>query len=291
VRQRFAGAYAQDSHELRMATHGSGPLTAQAGLYYFREESDVLYSFRDLDAIGLPPYYVFAHGPTAAASRAVFGQATYRLGDALRLTAGARYTKDAKSRVGTTNFQQAASFNPATDYKLLNAGALDTQKATWRLGTEYDLAPAALLYGSIATGYKAGGFNDGCLTGTRALGVDCLPGFAVPADALFYQPETVRSYEAGIKARFWGSRASLNLAAFNYDYSNLQLSGVKIIQGAPRYMTSNAGAASVKGLELDGQVHPTTAGRINYGLTLLDAHYVHYVPGPASSSTARRAGS
>jgi iron complex outermembrane receptor protein len=278
VRQRFAGAYAQDSHELRVATAGRGPLTAQAGLYYFREESNVRYSFRDLEPLGLPPYYVFSHGPTKAVSRAVFGQATYRMGERVKVTAGARYTQDAKSRVGSTNYQQAENFNPAHDFQLLNAAALDTHKTTWRLGAEYDLAPSTLVYGTIATGYKGGGFNDGCLAGTRALGVACLDEFAVPADALFYQPETVRSYEAGIKSRFWRNRASLNLAAFHYDYSNLQLSGVKIIDGAPRYMTTNAGAASVQGLEFDGQLSPTAAGRISYGLTLLDAHYVRYLP-------------
>jgi iron complex outermembrane receptor protein len=278
VRQRFTGAYSQDSHELRISTNGSGPLTAQAGLYYFREESSVVYSFRDLELLGLPPYYVFPNDPTVARSRAVFGQATYRLGDKVRVTAGARYTQDAKSRVGSTNFQQAESFNPATDFKLLNAARLDTRKTTWRLGMEYDLAPATLVYGTIATGYKAGGFNDGCLAGTRQLGIDCPAALAVPAGTLFYQPETLTSYEAGLKTRFWRNRASLNVAAFNYDYSNLQLSGVAVVQGAPRYVTANAGVASVKGLEVDGQVHLTPADRLSYGLTLLDAHYVSYAP-------------
>jgi hypothetical protein len=134
VRQRFTGDYTQDSHELRIATNGGGRLSAQAGLYYFREESTVVYGFRDLELLGLPPYYVFPHGPTLAHSRAVFGQASYQLDGGVRLTAGARYTEDAKSRVGSTNFQQAESFNPATDFKLLNAAALDTGKATWRLG-------------------------------------------------------------------------------------------------------------------------------------------------------------
>jgi iron complex outermembrane receptor protein len=278
VRQRFTGDYAQDSHELRISTRAGGALTAQAGLYYFREESNVVYSFRDLELLGLPPYYVFPHGPTVSRSRAAFGQATYRVGDSLRVTAGARYTEDAKSRVGSTNFQQADSFNPALDFKLLNAAALDTRKTTWRLGTEYDLAPATLVYGTIATGYKTGGFNDGCLAGSRQLGIDCPAAVAVPAATLFYQPETLTSYEAGLKTRFLRNRASLNVAAFNYDYSNLQLSGVAVVQGAPRYVTANAGIASVKGLELDGQLKLTAADRLSYGLTLLDAHYVSYAP-------------
>lgn len=287
VRQRFSGDYAQDSHELRIATSGSGRLAAQAGLYYFREESAVVYSFRDLELLGLPPYYVFPHGPTVANSRAVFGQASYQLDGGLRLTVGARYTDDAKSRVGSTNFQQGETFNPALDLKLLNAAALDTRKTTWRLGAEYAPAPATLLYGTIATGYKAGGFNDGCLAGTRELGIDCPAALAVPAATLFYQPETLTSYEAGLKTR-WRDRASLNLAAFSYRYSNLQLSGVAVVQGAPRYVTANAGVASVKGLELDGQVSLTAADQLSYGLTLLDAHYVRYAPNGVDSWAGRK---
>ena len=61
VHQGFDGDYRQDSHELRLATNGKGPLTAQAGVYWFRERSDTLYTFRDLEPLralyehGAPP--------------------------------------------------------------------------------------------------------------------------------------------------------------------------------------------------------------------------------------------
>jgi len=283
VHEDFWGAQRQDSHELRLSTNGSGPLKAQGGLYYFREESHQLYVFRDLQLVGLPPYYVFPHGPTIARSKAAFGQLTYAVTPALRATAGLRYTDDDKSRVGSTNFQQARDFNPSTDFKLLNDATLDTHKTTWKLGMEYDLAPAAMVFASVATGYKSGGFNDGCLAGSSALGIACPPAAAVTADTLFYQPETLKSWEAGMKARFWDKRASMNLAVFNYDYTNLQLSGVAIVGGAPRFVTRNAGAASVKGLELDGQLRATAADSITYALALLDAHYVAYKPNGVES--------
>jgi iron complex outermembrane receptor protein len=278
VRQNFSGDYTQDSHELRLATNGDGAFSAQAGLYYFRETSSQTYTFRDLQLIGLPPYYVFPHGPAIANSKAVFGQASYRITGTLRATAGARYTDDRKSRVGSTNFQQAAVFNPATDIALLNAASMDTHQTTWRLGMDYDLAPTTLLYASAATGYKAGGFNDGCLAGSTQLGLNCPAALAVPADTLLYQPETVRAYEAGVKTRFWHNRASLNLSAFHYDYRNLQLSGVAIVSGAPRFVTANAGEASVKGLEAEGQIAVTPQDRLSYAAALLDAHYVRYSP-------------
>jgi iron complex outermembrane receptor protein len=262
VRQDFDGSFEQDSHELRLATNGKGPLSAQAGVYWFREEMAQLATFRDLELIGLPPYYVFPSNPVASNSRALFGQVTWRAFDSLRLTAGARRTEDRKSRYGSTNLQQEQVFNPATDIALPNAAALATGKTTWRLGAEFDLAPSTMAYATVSTGYKSGGFNDG----------------AAPDPTLVYRPETLKAYELGIKTRFWANRASLNLSAYRYAYDNLQLSGVAMVQGVPRFVTANAGAASVKGLEVEGVLKPVAAGRLSYTLAFTDAHYLAYSP-------------
>jgi len=278
VRQYFEGAYDQDSHELRIATKDSGRVSAQAGVYWFREDMTQLAAFRDLEPIELPPYYVFPAGPIVSKSRAVFGQATWRVLDNLRLTAGARYTQDDKSRVGSTNLQLGPTFNPATDMAMPNAARLETSKTTWRLGVDADLNPSTLVYGVLATGYKSGGFNDGCLADSSALGVACPAALAVPESALVYRPETLKSYELGLKTRFWANRASLNLAAYKYDYSNLQLSGVQMVQGVPRYVTSNAGVASVKGLEIEAALKPIARARLSSTLAFTDAHYVDYTP-------------
>jgi iron complex outermembrane receptor protein len=279
VVQPFHGDYVQDSHELRLASHGGGRLSVQGGLYWFHERTRDNYDFQGLGAIGLPPHYVFDVDPVASSSRAVFGQATYELVPGLRATAGARATRDEKSHDTLIGYQQAPAFNPATDLRQPDVGTLSTNKTTWRLGLDYDLAPGTLLYGSIATGYKAGGFNDGCAVGTTSRGFACLSALALPASSLFYQPETVRAWEAGFKSRFWHNRASLNLAAFYYDYRNLQLSS-EIVQanGSPAYETTNAGQAAVRGIEADGQALFGGADRITYALTLLDAHYRSYAP-------------
>ncbi len=287
VINNYDGHNEQDSHELRIATDGSGPLSAQAGLYYFSEDSNTSYAFQGLQPVGLPPYYSFPLH-TQAESRAVFGQLTWRVLDDLRLTAGARRTEDDKDRVGSTDFQQGPVFNPATDRRQLNAAELSTARTTWRLGLEYDLAPGALLYGSLATGYKAGGFNDGCVAGTSALGVTCPAAAAVSESALYYQPEELRAWEAGLKSRLLGGRLTFNASAFLYDYTNLQLSGTAIVSGAPRILTSNAGVARSRGLELDGEVRIGSNGRLSYGATLLDAHYVSYNPTPAVSWGGRK---
>ncbi|WP_296947572.1 TonB-dependent receptor [uncultured Massilia sp.] len=276
--QDFDAHYVQDSHELRIATRGAGPLQAQAGVYWFREKTSARYDFSGLEAVGLTPHYVFVNDPTVSRSKAVFGQATYALLPRLRATAGARYTEDDKTRRGYIGYQQTPVFDPATDPRELNASAISTSKTTWRLGLDYDLAPATLLYGAVATGYKSGGFNDGCVAGAVVDGIACPDASAVPAATLVYQPETVRAYEGGLKTRFWNNRASLNLAAFHYDYRNLQLSAETVVNGKPRFDTSNAGQASVRGLEAEGQVLLSAADRLTYAAGLLDAHYTRYAP-------------
>jgi len=287
VINNYSGANTQDSHELRLATNGSGPLSAQGGLYYFSEESETSYAFQGLRAVGLPPYYAFPL-VTEARSRAVFGQLTWRMRDDLRLTAGARGTLDHKWRVGSTDFQQGPVFNPATDRRLLNAADLSTARTTWRLGAEFDLLPSTLAWLSLATGYKAGAFNDGCIAGTSALGIPCPAAAAVTPEFLYYQPEQLRAWEAGIKSRLLGGRLTVNAAAFDYDYTNLQLTGNAIVAGAPRLLTRNAGRARSRGLELDGELRIGSGGRLSYAMTLLDAHYASYMVTPTVSWAGRK---
>ncbi len=283
----YDGANTQDSHELRIATNAGGPLSAQGGLYYFSEQSDTTYVFQGLRPVGLPPYYSFPL-VTEAKSRAVFGQLSWRVREDLRLTAGARRTLDHKWRVGSTDFQQGPAFNPALDRRLLNAADLSTARTTWRLGAELELAPATLAYLSLATGYKAGAFNDGCIAGTSALGISCPAAAAVTPEFLYYQPEQLRAWETGLKARLLGGRLTFNAAAFYYDYTNLQLSGNAIVAGAPRLLTRNAGAARSRGIELDGELRIGSGGRLNYGVSLLDAEYVRYMATPAVSWAGRK---
>jgi iron complex outermembrane receptor protein len=109
----------------------------------------------------------------------------------------------------------------------------------------------------------------------------------VPEDVLLYQPETLTSWEAGIKTRFWNRRATLAATAFFYDYTNLQLSGVAVVQGAPRFVTRNAGEARVKGLEVEGDVALTPADRLSYSVALLDAYYTSYKPDGVTSWEGR----
>ena len=61
-----------------------------------------------------------------------------------------------------------------------------------------------------------------------------------------------------------------------------------VIQGAPRFVTTNAGQATVRGLEVDGQAALGASGRLSYALSLLDARYDVYVPDGVHSWAGRK---
>lgn len=277
----FSGRYWQTSHELRFSTNGDGPFKAQAGAYYFKEHSGIsAYLFGLLSPTPGTRGYVFGfpQDPTISESYALFGQATYNLTERLHLTGGVRYSHDLKSRVGSTVTCATTACNvtgdPATaDIVTPNNARRTFARTTWRAGVDFDATDHTMIYGVVATGYKAGGFNDGCETGT---GTGC----NLPAAALYYQPETLTSYEMGVKTRFADDAVRLTVAAFHYDYSGIQLSQLSTICGGPCQVTTNAAKAKVDGVEAEGTIQPAKHSRFDFSIAWLNARYAQFIPVP-----------
>jgi iron complex outermembrane recepter protein len=284
----FDGSYRAQSHELRFATSGDGPLKAQAGAYYFREKSGIGFHLLNTP-FAATPVFGFPQDPTISKSLAFYAQGTYSLTDAIRLTLGGRYTDDDKSRFGHTVFQQTLTFNAAAgDTRFQNAAAIDgnitNKKFTWRAGLDADVGQAGLAYGSVSTGYKAGGFGDGCLVGVTTQGELCNQVRA--PNVLFYQPETLTAYEIGYKDRI-SDALRVSASIFHYSYKNLQLSQIAQVSGAPSQVTLNAGAAKISGLELEATITPDSNNRVDLAYNYLDAHYSEYCPnGVVANSSA-----
>jgi iron complex outermembrane recepter protein len=284
----FTGDYRQNSQEIRLS-YKSDKLKLQVGGYYFREASEIALLIFGLQ--GAPGERGFVYGfpqATVSKSLAAFGQMTYSFTDALRFTAGARYTKDNKSRVGATIFHVNASdpldfttgpnaiVNPNNYSDELNNAAVKYSKVTWRAGLEFDANDRTLLFGTVSTGYKAGGFNDGCLAGTT----NCNGTSIRAASVLFYSPETITSYEAGFKTRFADNAVRLNGTVFHYDYKNLQISQVSTTCGGPCQVTSNASSAKVDGVELEAILAPSSNDKFDFSASYLKARYSDFVTPP-----------
>jgi iron complex outermembrane recepter protein len=280
----FIGKFWQTSQEVRLAFGGDGPLQAQVGGYYFKEKSGIAFFLNNL--LGPNTRFGFPQDPTIAENKSVFGQATYEIMPNLKLTAGARYSNDLKSRVGQTVLDDYSSvgssyaigtFINRTVFQV-NDASRKFSKVTWRGGIDYD-SPLGLFFASVSTGYKAGGFNDGCETGTAA-------GCALPAGALYYDPETLTAYEAGFKLKF-GQQFRFNGTVFHYDYKGLQLSQVANVCGGPCQVTTNAAVAKVDGVELDAVLQPVDNFSVRLALNYLNARYDTFIPTPGVDLAGR----
>lgn len=230
------------SLEARLASTGSGPFSWILGGYYFNESAYILrvVELRGLTpggGIRLPDFILDEWG--SSKTIAAFGSATYSFTPELRATVGLRYTDDKKTgrKVTRGNFGQPF---PVDIPNALFSGITSFDKFNWKVGLEWDAAADVLVYSSVSTGYKAGGFN-------------------ISSDASPYRPENITSYELGLKSDFWDRRARVNVDAFYYDYTDMQLTTLGTFgpSNAPGQFTVNAGKSRIYGLEIDTQLKPT----------------------------------
>jgi iron complex outermembrane receptor protein len=131
-------------------------------------------------------------------SYSIFGQVTYHVSDALRITAGVRTNTDDF----TDNSYNFSAYGANT--------VVHSQKdsvPTWRVEADYDLTPDNMVYGSYARGYKPGGVNG-------SYGQVVIP--------TTFQPEQNDAFEIGSKNAFFDRSLRLNVAAFYYEHKNYQ---------------------------------------------------------------------
>ena len=192
---------------------------------------------------------------------ALFTQLSYRVWDTFRVVGGIRYTHEKKSsdsrRYRLLGNGPDPVLPPTPTGNLVNAviGSQDWNKVNWKAGFEFDAGPRSLIYGNASTGFKAGGFYYGP------------PGFTT------YQPEKVVSYVLGSKNRFADNKIQLNVEAFYLDYTNQQISFVKLISGSSTLVTENAGKSHAYGLDLDSVFLVTSTTRLSLNAQWLRSKY------------------
>lgn len=138
-----------------------------------------------------------------------------------------------------------------------------------------------MFYASAARGVKPGGLTQ---VGT------------VDKDLGTYKPERVSNYELGAKFTFMNGKGYLNLAGFHMDYTDKQASTLVPVdlsissQGALS-VTTNAGKATIDGLEVEFGIEPVRGLTVSGGYTYLDAQYKDFVYNSTSTFDPARTGS
>lgn len=199
-----------------------------AGVYYFKETADI--DLTDLTRS-------VANGPQSRFNKvydieiesyAGFAQLEYTLGD-FTLLAAARYTSEDRSMdVVQTSSIPTALFNYTTADLRARAAAGQNitpdrsfSRTTPKFGVNWQINDELFAYASYTEGFRSGGWTG------RALRVDQFINFA---------PETVETYELGLKTTLAGGKVRWNTSVFSMDYSDLfntlTIAGVFTVQTA-----------------------------------------------------------
>ncbi len=247
-------AYAQGTYKF------SDELKFTLGIRYTRDKKDFKFANARavLPLVGITPQetlITLATGPIPDSAFGVQGAPT-----------NCTYTSFPPPRAG---FQCLAA-NPL----LLTGATFDTKiftKTTFRGGVDYQLTPENLLYASISTGFRSGGFNSG--QNTAAL----QPTF---------NPESVTAFEVGSKNRFADNSVQLNVALFYNKYTNLQEQRQVPVGTTTLSIVENSGKARAYGAEAEAIWKPVDGLTLGTSLSYLNAKYTQYDQVPLGFGTS-----
>jgi iron complex outermembrane receptor protein len=217
-----------------------------AGVFYMNEEGEQQYQvLADFDpndnAIILLPAFT-ENVDTETDSFAVYGEGTWAFTDKLGLTLGARWTEDQKDYLNNCvgGFCVPVDQN-APPFIWQEQQSRDFDEFTPKAVLEYQWLDNLLVFGSVSQGFQAGGFQTLCF-GNQA------------CNQVVYEPQTVTSWEAGIKTDLFGETVRINASTFLAQYEDVQQTAVDTNIGA--FPLVNAGDVDVEGFELEAYWSP-----------------------------------
>jgi iron complex outermembrane receptor protein len=229
------------SQEFRVIADGNEQFKWQAGVFGFMNMSRYE-PFTVMTTDGAISSSIRMHNRTQ--SLAAFAEGVYSVTEALKLTAGARYT-DEWRELESTRRNAAGVINGQVD--------ADTSfnQFTPRVSLQYRMNERSNAYASYSRGFKSGVFNTASVS-------------SVPV-----KPEVVDAYEIGFKSDVL-SWLRTNAAVFYYQYEDIQLSqrdpnGASILQ--------NAGKATMKGGELEVTAALMPSLDVRMGIAVLDGTF------------------
>ena len=225
-------------------------------------------------------------------SQAIFGHVEYNLTERLRLTVGARYTNEERTWSGCTfvaDDESLSRFLNANFGASLGAGdcgtidddpnsptyifaliggpnandafhvftdTIKTSRWMGKLGLDFAVTDDVLVYGTLANGFKSGGFNGANSNTTQQLQP--------------YKEEELTSFEVGVKATLLEGAMQLNAAAFTYDYKDKQEQDAAVTFVGNISGLTNVPESTINGAEVDVQWLPTEGLSLGVGIALLD---------------------
>lgn len=295
-------SYDQFSQEVRLVSPGGETIDWIVGAYYQQSSLEVSRVNETLDFINSGPLAVTALVATEdglpsefdqdSTSWAGFGEVIWSIRENIKVGLGLRYNEETKELdkislnpgMGARSGSLLVLARPR-DQALIEDVRSHTftglkreeEKTTWATHVQWEATDDLMVYSSIKTGFKGGGYDEAysgageiIRTGDIFTGVPdggTLSGN--DASILEYSEETVLAYEIGSKIILADGAAQLNLALFRMEYDDLQVSSLV----GDVFRVSNAGESVSQGVEADWRWILTERLTFGGALAYLDAHY------------------
>lgn len=234
------------SQEFQLSSVGSSSIEWLLGAYYLHEDAK-----QSLDVAfgGGTPQMLFDQPSADVETDAVgvFAEVGLRPFETLRMAAGLRYSYEDRALV----------FDERLDGVLVQAFRLSR---SWdglmpRVVVEWTPREALLAYATVSRGFKSGGFN------------------TTVAQTFPFRPESLWSYEAGLRWVGKPSGLRLRLGGFYYDYRDMQLQVITPGSALPLPLVRNAGHAELYGVELEFAWQVLPALSLEFGGAWLEAEF------------------
>ncbi|MFI2812182.1 TonB-dependent receptor [Microbulbifer sp. JSM ZJ756] len=205
------------------------------------------------------------------------------------LSLGGRYTRDEKNAevfkgnfAGTYSPLFANKYKPGGDPAIFLGALTDYENSdSWgeftpHIGIDHQIDDDTMVYATYSAGFKSGGFD---MRGDAS---------QLPSTVDGFDPETVDTYEFGVKSDLFDNRLRLNAAAFRADYKDMQVTVQQFVEGGGfASAVLNAGEARIQGLELEATLAMTDNLMANLALGYADTEFLEFITGGVDVSDQR----
>jgi len=208
-------------------------------------------------------------GSVKTKSYAAFADVSIDITDRFKVSVGGRWTRDEKEgTVFRANYLGATRSpllggTPRAPLLLRSDYTNDKsfEKFTPRVSLSFDINEDLTTYLSYSQGFKSGGFD---MRGDVIL---------TPQTVNGYEPETVDSYELGLKGNLYDGRISFATALFKAEYKDQQVTTQVPAGASIASFVDNVGSSEMWGWEFEGQFRFTEGLRAGVALGYIDAEF------------------
>lgn len=209
-------------------------------------------------------------------SASAYASLSWRPVQALSLSAGLRFTDEIKT------YRVRFLSGPGVTYVLPDGRlAARTIHDHWsdvspRFALDYQLKGKgfeAMIFASASKGFRSGSFDG------RARNIDFVLTRQGPI-----APETVWSYEVGVKSEWLDHRLRANATFFRNDYTNIAFSAARANSTPPEIFRQNVGDARISGVELELTARPVSRLELSGLVSTLSDKFTRLAASPGCTA-------